>query len=76
MSVLKENVYRAIYNWVNHKSFKNFCMLYRDTFTFRFIWWRPLFRCWRIFKHTCIDGRYKMIATDKNMYCLYIENEC
>lgn len=75
MSFLRKKVYYAIYNWVNHKSLKNFYILYRDTFEFRHIWWRPLFRCWRIFKHTCIDDRYKKIAIDKNMFCSYIDKD-
>lgn len=31
MSINHKN-FEAIYNWLNHKSLKNFCILYRDGF--------------------------------------------
>lgn len=73
MSISKKEIYCAIYNWVNHKSLKNFYVLYRDSFEFHHMWWRPLFRCWRIFKHTYLDGRYEKISADKDMYYSYIK---
>lgn len=73
MRILEKKVYCAIYNWINHKSLKNFCVLYRDSFCIRHIWWRPLWRCWRIFKHTYLDGRYERISADEKMHYLYIE---
>ena len=33
--------FEAIYNWMNHKSLKNFCILYRDGFLFNHLWSRP-----------------------------------
>lgn len=77
MNISKKELYCAIYNWINHKSLKNFFVLYRDGFELRHMWRRPLFRCWRIFKHTYLDGRYKKISTDKDMYDFYIKkNKC
>ena len=77
MRMLRKKEYCAIYNWVNHKSLKNFYILYRDGFEICHIWWRPFFRCWRIFKHTYLDNRYKKISADENMHYFYIEkNEC
>ena len=58
--------YDAIVHWVENPSIKNFFKLYRDGFTFRFIWWRPLWRIWRIIRNTA-TGRYKQIANDDSL---------
>lgn len=65
--------YMAIYNWINHKSIKNFCILYRDGFDFKHLWARPLWRCWRIFRNTHINHRYEEILADEDMHYFYIE---
>lgn len=65
--------YMAIYNWVNHKSLKNFCVLYRDGFLFNHLWSRPLWRCWRIFRNTHLNNRYNEILADEDMRYFYIE---
>ena len=58
--------YDAIVRWVENPSIKNFFKLYRDGFTIRFIWWRPLWRIWRIICNT-VNGRYKQIANDDSL---------
>lgn len=65
--------YMAIYNWMNHKSLKNFCVLYRDGFLFNHLWSRPLWRCWRIFRNTHLNNRYNEILADEDMRYFYIE---
>ena len=58
---INHKTFEAIYNWINHKSLKNFCILYRDGFLFNHLWSRPLWRCWRIFRNTCLNNRYNEI---------------
>lgn len=65
--------FEAIYNWMNHKSLKNFCILYRDSFLFNHLWSRPLWRCWRIFRNTCLNNRYNEIVADKKKHCFSLE---
>ena len=64
--------YDAIVNWVENPSIKNFFKLYKDGFTIRFIWWRPLWRIWRIIRNT-VTGRYKEIANDDSLKEKYSE---
>ena len=73
MQAIPRKTYIAIYNWINHKSIKNFCILYRDGFYFNHLWSRPLWRCWRIFRNTHINNRYQDILTDVDMHYFYIE---
>lgn len=65
--------YMAIYNWMNRKSLKNFCILYRDGFLFNHLWSRPLWRCWRIFRNTHFNNRYNEILADEDMRYFYLE---
>lgn len=65
--------FEAIYNWMNHKSLKNFCVLYRDGFLFNHLWARPLWRCWRIFRNTYLNNRYNEIVADKEKHCPHLE---
>ena len=61
-----KKAYNAIVCWVENPSIKNFFKLYKDGFFIRFIWWRPLWRIWRIIRNT-ITGRYKEIASDDSL---------
>lgn len=61
-----KKAYDAIVCWVEKPSVKNFFKLYRDGFTIRFIWWRPLWRIWRIIRNT-VTGKYKQIANDNSI---------
>ena len=65
--------YIAIYNWMNHKSLKNFYILYRDGFLFNHLWSRPLWRCWRILRNTHLNNRYHEVLADEDMRYFYIE---
>lgn len=57
--VMSEKMFvQLVTAWNHHKCFEYFHDLY--VFGFRGNP-NPLFRIWRIFKHTCIDGRYKEI---------------
>lgn len=69
---MEQKGFIAIYNWVNHKSIKNFINVYRDSFRFRFMWWRPLWRCWRIIKHTYIDKRYDKVVARKDYQAWFL----
>lgn len=72
MLMLNKKQFIAIYNWVNHKSIKTFIAVYRDAFDINFMWWRPLWRCWRIFRNTYINKRYSEIAKAKEMQHFYL----
>ena len=61
-----KKAYDAIIRWVENPSIKNFFKLYKDGFIIRFIWWRPLWRIWRIIRNTA-TGRYKKIASDDSL---------
>ena len=67
-----KKAYNAIVIWVKNPSIKNFFKLYKDGFLIRFIWWRPLWRIWRIIRNT-ITGRYKEIANNKELKKKYGE---
>ena len=70
---INHKAFEAIYNWMNHKSLKNFCILYRDGFLFNHLWSRPLWRCWRIFRNTYLNNRYNEIVVDKEKHCFSLE---
>lgn len=53
--------YTIIDNWNRNKNFKNFCNLYKYGFTYKYFWFRPLWRLWRIFRNTYISKSYLKI---------------
>lgn len=73
MRMISKKFFIAVYNWVNHKSIKNFCTLYRDGFVLLHLWNRPLWRCWTIFKHTYIDKRYIKISKNEDFIIWYLK---
>lgn len=73
MLTIRYTAYIAIYNWMNHRSIKNFFILYREGFDVARSWSRPLWRCWRIFRNTHINHRYQEILADEDMRNVYIE---
>ena len=61
--MITKKQYEIIDNWNNKKSFKNFCLLYKYGFTYKYLFIRPLWRLWRIFRNTCINKKYLDIYT-------------
>lgn len=51
---ISKECYNSVVNWNKKKNFKNFCMVYKYSFRFRYLWQRPLWRTWRIIRNTWI----------------------
>ncbi len=51
---ISENSYNSIISWNEKKNFKNFCMVYKYAFKFKYLWQRPFWRVWRIVRNTWI----------------------
>ena len=51
---ISKECYNSVVNWNKKKNFKNFCMVYKYSFRFRYLWQRPLGRTWRIIRNTWI----------------------
>lgn len=51
---ISKDCYNSIINWNRKKNFKNFCMVYKHGFDFKYLWQRPFWRTWRIIRNTWI----------------------
>ena len=64
-TVYRHELRPYVVEWNANHSMANFKILYDVEFMPNV---NPLYRVWRIFKHTCIDGLYKRIEADEFWY--------
>lgn len=52
--IISKKCYDSVISWNKKKNFKNFCMVYKYSFRFKYLWQRPFWRVWRIIRNTWI----------------------